>query len=488
MSNIYFKLVKLCVIGSIIFSLPLTAFASNETNPSIRLFYESSKSGKVIDFVGDSTTESAPAMFKRFLEQYAVTGGALQGVTINNRGASGNTLHNFVNDNTANGNSLGKVIKDNADLYIISYGINDIRRSSTTGASGPTQIKADLKTTIDRLLKETKGSILLRTPNTFLSRNPVDSVLVSPIENAQLYSDQLWGIYESFKDYSDRVDVIDIPSLVFGRKAMPEHILMQDILHPNDAGYQAIADAIADRITGGTAAGEWHYMAYDPKTFTIELRQATPIYDDWQQLNHKPVSYVEPQILTVLKEKIDEGNAAGTWYQVQTWLGEKWIHAVRPIVRYTEWVHNIHPVNNKQTTVKVMNGTLLYKDAYTDTSTGYSINPQSVEVIDVGNYMYKIKTWYGDLWIPSSATNTLLDNHYGKFAGSNKVVPVDQVINLTTTTALSELPTTLAAKSLGALSPQMVRAFEKKGDWYHIHTNWTGDAWLYYPIVTNMKL
>lgn len=481
----YLILTQFCIIFSAIM-MPLTSFASNDTNTSIKQFYGSSKSGKVIDFVGDSTTETAPAMYKRIAEQYAVTGGALQGTTILNRGTNGNTLHNFVNDKAANDNSLSKVIIDNADLYIISYGINDIRRSSTTGATNPMQIKADLKIAIDRILAETKGNILLRTPNTLLSKNPADAILVSPIENAQLYSDQLWEIYNSFKGYSDRVDVLDIPNLIFGRKAMPQHLLMFDILHPNDAGYQAIADAIVDRITGGMAAGEWHYMAYTPKTFTIELRQTTPIYDDWQPFNREPVSYLEPQTLTVLKEKIDEENAGWTWYLAQTWLGEKWVHAVRPIVRYSEWSNNIHQPN-KQATVTVTNRTLLYNDAYTDTSTGYSINPQSVEVLDVGNFMYKIKTWYGDLWIPANTTNSPLDNHYGKVAGTddNKLRAVDQTIQLSVTTALSELPTTLAARSLGALSPQIVRAFEKKGDWYHIHTSWTGDAWLYYPIAAN---
>jgi lysophospholipase L1-like esterase len=473
---------RIGIVISVTLFLPWQTYAAPDTNQDIRQFYENSKSGKIIDFVGDSTTESAPAMYDRISQLYNIPGGPLEGAAINNRGSNGNTLYNFVRNTAANGNTINTVIQDNADLYIISYGINDIRRGGEFTGSSPDQIKADLKTAIDRILKETKGYILLRTPNTFLNRNPAASKLLSPIENAQLYSDQLWEAYESFKGYNERVDIIDIPGLVFGRKAMPEHVLMQDILHPNAAGYRAIADVIVERITGGKAAREWHYTSYDPKTFTLELRQAVQVFEDWQPYNHRPISTIAPQILTVVKQKSDDETAADGWYQVETWLGQKWIHAVRPVARYTDWVHNIRHAGDKTTTVNITNQTFLYDDAYIDTSTGYSIVPQTVEVIDVGNYMYKIKTWYGDKWIPASATSSPLDNRKGKLANSNesKIIPIDQLITLTLNTALSQLPTAEAVRRLGALSPQTVRAFEKKGDWYHIHTTWTGDAWLYY--------
>jgi lysophospholipase L1-like esterase len=486
MKRNYSWLVKVTIVISTAISaaicLPLHIYAaSNDTSAiTISKFYESTKSGKIIDFVGDSTTESAAGLYARISQQYAIPGGPLEGTRINNRGSNGNTLHSFVNNRVPADNNIDLVIQDNADLYVLSYGINDIRRGPAEG-SGPDQIKAELKTAIDRILNETKGSILLRIPNTFLTRNPIHVTQISPIENAQLYSDQLWNVYQSFQGYSERVDIIDIPGMIFDRRAVPEHRFMQDALHPNTDGYRAIADAIVDRITGEAALGEWQNKSFQPKAFTVEIRQPTQLYND-QQLTRQPTSALSPQILTAVKQKNYYETATEAWYQVETWLGDKWIHVDRPVIRYVEWLKSIQPVYNKKATVEVTNQTLLYNDAFTDTSTGYVVTPQTVEVIDVGNYMYKIKTWSGDKWISAGATSSPLDHPNGKIVNpkDNKIVPVDQVITLTRPTVLTELPTTMATRKLGALSPQKVHVFEKKGDWYHVHTVWTGDAWLYY--------
>ncbi|SDO24001.1 Lysophospholipase L1 [Paenibacillus sp. yr247] len=234
---------KLGLAFSLIFSLPLPVSSFGKTDESIQTFYQSSKSGKLINFVGDSTTEAAQGLYQQLAEIYGAPGGVLEGARIRNRGSSGNTLHHFVNQIATHGNTLDNVIQDQADLYVVSYGINDIRESS------PTQIKADLKLVVDRLLKETHGGVLLRIPNPFLSVNRWSYIHLD-IENAQLYSDQLWDVYHSFRDYDPRVDILDIPSLVFGREVRKEHPFMQDTIHPNEAGYRAIADAIAQKISG----------------------------------------------------------------------------------------------------------------------------------------------------------------------------------------------------------------------------------------------
>ncbi|TVY08185.1 SGNH/GDSL hydrolase family protein [Paenibacillus cremeus] len=228
---------------SLFFMLLLPGNLFGQPAESMEQFYQNSKSGKVIDFVGDSTTEAAPGLYEQLTNVYAAPGGVLEGVRIRNCGSSGNTLHYFVNQIAANGHTLDQVIRDQADLYIVSYGINDIRESS------PEQIQSDLKLAVDRLLKETRGGVLLRIPNPFLSVNRW-SYIQMDIAKAQLYSDQLWGVYQSFRDYDPRVDLLDIPSLVFGRQVQPEHPFMQDTIHPNEAGYRAIADAIAQKLSG----------------------------------------------------------------------------------------------------------------------------------------------------------------------------------------------------------------------------------------------
>ncbi|KRF38054.1 SGNH/GDSL hydrolase family protein [Paenibacillus sp. Soil787] len=200
---------KLGLAFSLIFSLPLPVSSFGKTDESIQTFYQSSKSGRLINFVGDSTTEAAQGLYEQLAEIYGAPGGILEGARIRNRGSSGNTLHHFVNQIATHGNTLDNVIQDQADLYVVSYGINDIRESS------PTQIKADLKLVVDRLLKETHGGVLLRIPNPFLSVHRWSYIHLD-IENAQLYSDQLWDVYHSFRDYDPRVDILDIPSLVFG--------------------------------------------------------------------------------------------------------------------------------------------------------------------------------------------------------------------------------------------------------------------------------
>ncbi|MDM5223029.1 SGNH/GDSL hydrolase family protein [Peribacillus sp. NJ11] len=206
----------------------------------IQNFYKGSKSGKKIVFVGDSTTDVAPALYNRFDTLYIGSGKLLEGATYLNRGADGNTVRNFVIN--VGKNPLNTVVADQADLYVLSYGINDIRVGGSV-----TQIRDDLKTVIDRMLNETSSYILLRIPNTFLTTSTAS--WVTPNELAEEYSSRLSEIYESFRGYSPRLDIIDIPNLVFGRKSLASHILMKDQLHPNDFGYRAIGDEIAEHIS-----------------------------------------------------------------------------------------------------------------------------------------------------------------------------------------------------------------------------------------------
>lgn len=225
-----------------------TVFSSTS---NIQSFYDGSKFGKKIVFVGDSTTDNVAPLYDE-LKKSTVKGDTLEGAIIVDRGAYGNTLENFIANKAYNDNAIQRVIDDKADLYVLSYGINDIRGGWGSPNSNQETIKQQMKTAIDRILNETDGYILLRTPNTFLTTNDTQLDFLQPISAAQQYSTSLRNIYESFRGYSSRVDVIDIPSLIFGQKALPSHQLMKDILHPNELGYRAIANAIIDRVSGKT--------------------------------------------------------------------------------------------------------------------------------------------------------------------------------------------------------------------------------------------
>ena len=197
---------------------------------TINQFYINPKIGKKIAIVGDSTSDTltAPALHNR-LAQYTQTGGILEGATIYTSAFSGETLEHFLVSN------IEDVITQQPDLIIISYGINDI----VGGAKSKEQIKEWYKIAIDRFLNETKAFILLRTQATFLTT----------IANAQKLSDDLYWINESFRGYNKRIDVLDIPTKVFGRVSLPTHPYMYDNVHPNYIGYRATADEIATHIS-----------------------------------------------------------------------------------------------------------------------------------------------------------------------------------------------------------------------------------------------
>ncbi|MDQ1911819.1 S-layer homology domain-containing protein [Paenibacillus sp. GD4] len=57
-------------------------------------------------------------------------------------------------------------------------------------------------------------------------------------------------------------------------------------------------------------------------------------------------------------------------------------------------------------------------------------------------------------------------------------VPINEYINLIQNTEIYSLPSK-EAPSLAVIAPQSVHAFEKADNWYHIHSPWLGDSWIY---------
>ncbi|UUZ79097.1 hypothetical protein LJK88_28170 [Paenibacillus sp. P26] len=332
--------------------------------------------------------------------------------------------------------------------------------------SDPEQIKADLKLTVDRSLNETKGNILLRIPNPFLTVNPPNLTLVSPIEHVQLYSDQLWDVYESFKNYNTRVDIIDIPSLVFGRQAMPEHPFMHDTLHPNGEGYRAIADALVDRITGKTKdeAISQSFAQETPVNKTIAILREEKLYNG---VPYEPGAGSAFSGATIAPQTVQAVARLNGYYKIKTWLGEKWINPLGGILEIT-------PASEGET-LQLTENTFLLDNPYAVNSGregGLFLTPQQVKVLgrwkgyvywDEGEY-YRIQTWLGPKWINL------------KYSFPGGVEPTTETIEVSGVTDLNKYPWP-DSYELGKIAPQKVTAFEMADGWYHIHS-WAGDAWI----------
>jgi hypothetical protein len=154
-----------------------------------------------------------------------------------------------------------------------------------------------------------------------------------------------------------------------------------------------------------TDTPSFRYGAMDGRTDTrtfLELRSKTKVYD--KAGDTMPIATLAPQELEVKVAYGQYSTPLGTWYLAETWLGDKWLYAVRPIIR---------PFNDSIKTFPREGGTgnfysisniievagALYDEPFEDTKTSYSLATQKVEVIDYGNDFYKIRTWVGDKWI-----------------------------------------------------------------------------------------
>ena len=204
---------------------------------------------KKICFIGDSTTDgpagAAQYLYECFNKYHLNSGDNLEGVTIVDKGSSGNTCYNFINNKPAE-KGIDACISEQADLYVFCYGLNDVRLGATTKE----QLKSYISTAVERLLTETNAYILLRIPNSLLADDPTNANYIQPLSNSQLYTDIMWEAYMELKHKWERVDVIDMQTLIFGRTVLnkADNPYMGDSLHPNKEGFYRIARCIADYI------------------------------------------------------------------------------------------------------------------------------------------------------------------------------------------------------------------------------------------------
>lgn len=196
--------------------------------------------GKTICFLGDSTTAVAPNFHERLRTVHCAPGGALAGAITLNYGDDGSTLAAFLADTREHG--ITPTIAAHADLYVLCYGLNDVRREPLTMQ----QFQDRIAEAVDRLRAGVPNAdIVLRTPNPMLSQNSSYYVYLQPEESAQTYTDRMRDAYLGLNGRWPNVLVWDAMAEVFGTESVSSHPMMADQLHPSFIGETALADALA---------------------------------------------------------------------------------------------------------------------------------------------------------------------------------------------------------------------------------------------------
>ena len=224
-----------------------------------------------IVLIGDSTTDytTSSSAVTDHLKNYAtLIGEPLAGMSAANitaQGANGITLAAWLADST----KLTALAAAAPDLVVASFLLNDVRIGLCDLATAISRLAA-LVTAINGVLPN--ADMLLRIPNPMLTTN-VSSLnyvqtsggTINPAGLAQTYSDLIRSAYLQMRGRYVYVDVIDIPSEVFGTVCRATHPLMADQLHPTPrssttngvpvgGGYVEIGRALARRIGASNAA------------------------------------------------------------------------------------------------------------------------------------------------------------------------------------------------------------------------------------------
>lgn len=261
---------------------------------------------KLIVFCGDSTTEQGQAanrggLFDRLTGFHAQAGGVLEGVKgILNLGMSGYTLTQFVNQaanpafvGPAVGNAdwdyagaktfgywggvpVADAVKLGGDIYVLCFGINDLILSATgqgTQAACEAYLVGLLDTAVRNINKALPSArIVLRAPSPMTSRpynaangfpsqavyatfgadGPTDSALVNKWNNALYNAHATVAKRYAFVDF---LDTWNMASWVWDPATVPvaKNPHLWDLVHPNNAGYQAVADAFVMLLQGKTS-------------------------------------------------------------------------------------------------------------------------------------------------------------------------------------------------------------------------------------------
>lgn len=206
-------------------------------------------------------------------------------------------------------------------------------------------------------------------------------------------------------------------------------------------------------------AGEWR--SYHPTQ--LILTETTPLYDNH---NNNPIQKIK--IAEVAPQTVNvTGAYLPNWYEIETWLGKKWIFTTNAIP---------HEPNYKARKLQLNDTIYLYDEPFANKKSWMALAPQVVEAIDVAGNFYKINTWLGEKWVMMPSIDEI-----DKITDITDVKKTNENIKLTSNTKMYKSPFTIS-KFLGELAPQTVQTFEKVDftfeHWYHIKSDWVGEAWI----------
>lgn len=218
-------------------------------------WFYGSPSGKTVLFSGDSTTSNALELFA-YLAAYGTSPyGSIPGATCINYGSNGASLNSFLTNGIAFG--ITNAIAQAANLYVLCWGINDVRLGATdlptlTGyiVSMVNQMRAALPT----------SDFVLWGSNSFLTTDPDMTMLVQPEtpQAAQAYTTEIYQAYANAYAANasswPNVGLVQKQDGVFGTVCQPTSIYMLNQLHPNNLGQ----DSEGAQILNNIGYGPWH--------------------------------------------------------------------------------------------------------------------------------------------------------------------------------------------------------------------------------------
>jgi SpoIID/LytB domain protein len=184
----------------------------------------------------------------------------------------------------------------------------------------------------------------------------------------------------------------------------------------------------------------------EPEAHSVRfyVTQNTSIYDS--PTSQTARGAISPQNVTTLRK-------LGDWYEINTWLGPKWIKPNAPLMGGVDRISE---------TIQLTQVTRIYSSPL-DSTHRSSLGVQRIQATHQWNDWYRVDTWLGPMWIKPVGA---LIGQPEAFAG-----------RLYVTENTSLYSSTTATTSTGSISPQNVTTLRKWGDWYEINT-WQGPRWI----------